>query len=75
MTAQIVSQTNGELTIQVKVSLKETLLESEQSIVECVNQVGVLATAEALKQFDTDGTPIVVEDMKLTARGKNPKEY
>ncbi len=75
MTAQIVSQTNGELTIQVKVSLKETLLESEQSIVECVNQVGVLATAEALKQFDTDGAPIVVEDVKLTARGKNAKEY
>lgn len=75
MAAQIISQANGKLTIQVTVSLKETMLESEQSIVECVNQVGVLATGEALKRFDTDGSPLVMGDIKLTARCKNGKEY
>ncbi len=75
MTAQIVSQANGELTIQVKVSLKGTMLESEQSIVECVNQVGMLSTGEALKKFDTDGSVIAMGDIKLTARGKNGKDY
>ncbi|VAW40534.1 hypothetical protein MNBD_DELTA03-40 [hydrothermal vent metagenome] len=75
MTAQIISQTNDELTIQVKVSLKGSMLESEQSIAECVNQVGMLATGEALKQFDTDGSPIVMGDIKLTARCKNGKTY
>ncbi len=75
MTAQIISQANGELTIQVKVSLKGSMLESEQSIVESVNQVGMLATGEALKQFDTDGSPLVMGDLKLTARCKNGKTY
>jgi len=35
----------------------------------------MLATGEALKQFDTDGSPIVMGDIKLTARCKNGKTY
>ena len=68
MTAHIISHNDTEITIQVKVSLKQSMLESEQSILECVNQVGVLATEEALKQFDTDGEPIVVGNVKFTSR-------
>ncbi len=75
MTAQIISQSNGELTIEVKVSLNGTMLESEHSIVKCVNQVGTLATEEALKRFDADGAPIVVGDIKLTARCQSEKTY
>lgn len=75
MTARIVSQTDGELVIQVKVSLKDSMLDSEQSIVECVNQVGVLATEEALKRFDTDGSPIVMGDVKWTSRCISGKDY
>jgi hypothetical protein len=75
MSAHIVSQTVDELTIQVKISLKDSLLESEQSIVEGVNQVGALATGEALKRFDTDGTPIKVGDVKFTARCRSEKDY
>lgn len=75
MTAQIVSQTNNELTIQVKVSLKDTMLESEESIVESINQMGMLATEEALKRFDTDGSPLIMGSIKLTARCKNGKTY
>ncbi len=75
MTAQIISQSNGELTIQVKVSLSDTMLESEQLIVKCVNEVGTLATGEALKRFDADGAPIVLGDIKLTSRCKSEKAY
>lgn len=75
MAARIISQTNGELTIQVKVSLKGSMLESEQSIIESINEVGMLATGEALKQFDTDGSPIVMGDIKLTARCNSGKTY
>jgi hypothetical protein len=32
-------------------------------------------TEEALKRFDTDGSPIRVGEVKLTARGRDPKEY
>ena len=75
MTAQIISQNDQEITIQVKVSLKNSMLESEQSILESVNEVGVLATEEALKQFDTDGEPIVVGHVKLTSRCITEKQY
>lgn len=75
MTAQIISQSNDELIIQVKVSLTDTMMESEQLIVECVNEVGILATTEAIKRFDTDGTPIMVGNVKFTARCKNTKSY
>jgi len=75
VTAEIISQANGELTIQVKISLKNTMLESEQSIIESINQVGTLATGEALKKFDTDGSPIMMGDIKLTMRCKNGKTY
>ncbi len=75
MTVQIISQEDGEITIQMKVSLKGSMLEMEQSILEGINRVGVLATGEALKKFDTDGEPIVVGNVKLTSRDKNGKSY
>jgi len=53
MTAKIVSQANGELTIQVNISLKGTMLESEQSIVECVNQVGMFKAIALHKLQDS----------------------
>jgi hypothetical protein len=73
--AQIISRDGNDVTIQVTVSLKQSMLESEQSIVDSVNQVGVLATEEALNQFDTDGSPIVMGGVKFTARCKSNKMY
>lgn len=75
MSAQIISQSNSEITIQVKVPLKQSMLESEQSILESVNEVGMLVTEEALKQFDADGGPIVVGDVKFTLRCQSGKKY
>ncbi|WP_221899894.1 hypothetical protein [Bathymodiolus platifrons methanotrophic gill symbiont] len=34
-----------------------------------------MATGEALKCFDTDGSPIIKEDTKLTSRNKDSKKY
>ena len=51
------------------------MLESEETIQEHLNRAGVLATREALQRFDTDGTPLVVADTKLTSMGRVLKEY
>lgn len=75
MTAEVISRNGSDITIQVKISLQESMLDSEQSIVDGVNQVGSLATEEALKKFDTDGSPIVMGEMKLTARCKSNRVY
>ena len=75
MAAQIISRSGSDITIQVKISLKESMLESEQSIIDGVNEVGSLATEEALKEFDTDGSPIVMGGVKFTARCKSDRIY
>lgn len=75
MSAQIISRDGNKVTIQVTVPLKGSMLESEQSIVDSVNQVGVLATKEALSQFDTDGSPITIGGIKFTSRCKSNKSY
>lgn len=40
-----------------------------------LNEAGTLASGEALKQFDTDGSAIEVVGAKWTSKGKLPKTY
>jgi len=47
----------------------------EGAIQEASNAVGRCATEEALRRFDTDGSAIRVGAMKLTARGRDAKDY
>jgi hypothetical protein len=50
-------------------------MEMENTILEVVNEIGNKATEEALKRFDTDGSPIIKNEVKLTARSKDAKSY
>ena len=47
----------------------------ENTILDAVNDVGCIATGIALKRFDTDGSPIIREGIKLTSRNKDKKKY
>ena len=75
MPAAIVARTESGFTIQVEIPYRSSMLESEETIQEGLNQAGVLATQEALQRFDTDGSPIQVGDTKLTSMGRVLKEY
>ena len=75
MPAALVCRTETAFTIQIEIPYRSSMLESEEMIQEHLNQAGVLATQEALQRFDTDGSPIVVADTKLTSMGKALKEY
>jgi hypothetical protein len=56
--------------------LSGSLLEMEAVIQEASNAVGCCcATGEALKRLDTDGSQIRVGAVKLTARGRDAKDY
>ena len=68
--AKIIAHDENELTIQVKVKLTGSLMEMENTILDACNEVGCLATGEALKQFDADGSPILVGKTKMTSKGK-----
>jgi hypothetical protein len=73
--ATLVKRSGDEVTVEVTVRLGGTLLEMEGAIQEATNAVGRCVTEEALQRFDTDGRAIRVGEIKLTARGRDPKEY
>ncbi len=73
--AKIVACHGDELTLQVTVKLTGSLMEMENNILDSCNEVGCLATTEALQKFDTDGSPIKLGDTKMTARVKDNKTY
>lgn len=73
--AQVVRRSGDAVTVEVTVQLNSSLLEMEAAIQEATNAVGCCVTEEALKRFDADGSPIRVGEIKLTARGCDPKEY
>ena len=75
MPAAIVARTETAFTIQIEIPYGSSMLESEETIQEHLNRAGILATGEALQRFDTDGTPLVVADTKLTSMGRVLKEY
>lgn len=71
--ATVVKRSGEEVTVEVTVRLSGSLLEMEGTIQEATNAVGRCVTEEALKRFDTDGRAIRVGELKLTARGRDPK--
>jgi hypothetical protein len=75
MSATIIERQENTVTIQVSISLSRSMLDTEEAIQQALNQAGVLATAEALKQFDTDGSPLLIGSTRWTSKGQEPKAY
>ncbi len=76
MTASIIERTTESVTIQIQIPLSaRSLLESEETIQQVLNEAGTLATGESLKQFDSDGAAIEVAGEKWTSKGKQAKRY
>jgi hypothetical protein len=62
MPATIIARTDDAFTIQLEIPYRASMLEFEEVIQQRLNEAGVLATTEALQQFDADGSPIQVGD-------------
>jgi hypothetical protein len=75
MSASIIERQEASVTIQITIPLTRSMLETEEAIQQGLNQAGVLATGEALKQFDTDGSPLVFGASRWTSKGQEPKTY
>src|SRR3954449_5472138 len=75
MPARIVERQEASVTIQVTIPLTRSMLDTEQAIQDALNQAGVLASGEALKQFDTDGSPLILGSTRWTSKGSEPKAY
>src|ERR1700738_4388661 len=75
MSSTIIERGEKSVTIQITVPLTRSMLDTEEAIQQALNQAGVLATAEALKQFDTDGSPLEFGSTRWTSKGLEPKTY
>ena len=73
MAAQVIRQSRDSITIEVTLPLSGSMLQAEEAIQDGLNEVGLLATEEKLKQFDTDGSPIQLGSVRMTTRGSLPK--
>ena len=73
--ARIISQEGSELILEVKIKLKGSLLEMENEILDACNDLGCTVTGEALKEFDADGSPIHLGEVKMTSKGQTDKSY
>jgi hypothetical protein len=75
MNATIIARTPTSFTLQVEVPYNDSMLDFEETLQQRLNEAGVIATAEGLKQFDTDGSPITVGPVKLSTKGPIEKDY
>ncbi|NKC11988.1 MAG: hypothetical protein GKR94_07240 [Gammaproteobacteria bacterium] len=74
--AEIVERSHATVTLQVTISLDpKSMLRSEEAIRDALNNAGCLAAEQVLKQFDTDGSAIILGDIKLTSKGLYHKTY
>src|SRR5262245_6963391 len=75
MPATLVERQENCVTLQLTIPLSRSLLETEEAIQQALNQAGLLATGEALQQFDTDGSPLLLGASRWTSKGQEPKTY
>lgn len=75
MKAEIISKTSDSICIQIKIDFVRSMLQNEVRIEEALNEAGTLASGKALEYFDTEGDPIQIAGVKLTSKGRFPKEY
>lgn len=75
MSVRLIAVDGKTVTLELKLELSRSLLETEERLLAVLNEAGCAATQEALKQFDTDGSPLVVGQVKLTSKGQVPKAY
>ncbi|MEM9888955.1 MAG: hypothetical protein AAF849_23885 [Bacteroidota bacterium] len=73
-TSKIISKSGRKITLSLEIELdSNSMLKSEEQIAKALNEAGVLATEEALKQFDTQGSPIEKNGKVYTSKGKQKK--
>jgi hypothetical protein len=82
--AEVIKSNSQSVTIQLTIPLSADtctvyevrgMLSSEEAIQQGVNLAGLLATKHSLSRFDTDGTPIEIDDKKYTSKGQLSKTY
>jgi len=76
MQARIVLRSEHSFKVEVEIPYSRAMLDGEEGLQQSLNHAGTVATKELLTKFDTDGSPIMVGGIKLTAKGnQEEKEF
>ena len=75
MSVTLKSVEGNIITLEVKIDISGSMLSAEDAILSGLNSAGCVATGEALKRFDTDGSPISLGGVKWFSKGRLPKTY
>lgn len=75
VSAELKSKVDQQVVIEVSMPLVQSMLSGEEIVQAAVNAVGILGTSVLLQQFDTDGSAIVMGDVRFTSKGQVEKEY
>ncbi len=75
MDAKIITKNSDSIVIQVEIPITKSMLTNEENIQKALNQAGLIATQDCLSEFDTDGSPIDVGNVRFTSKGKVSKIY
>jgi hypothetical protein len=76
MPAEVVREDSDSVVIEITIPKHSCFVECEEEIQKHLNHAGRLATGSCLADFDTDGSPIILGNRKLTAKSeKVSKNY
>ena len=75
MPARLVSVADACVKVELTVELSRSMLNTEEAIQAALNEAGCLASTEALKYFDTDGSPLEIGGELWRTKGQQPKAY
>lgn len=74
MNVKITKQTERKITMEIEIDLDaKSMLNSEENILSALNEAGKEATKIALKQFDTDGNRIQINNKNWSGRSQKKK--
>jgi Zn-finger protein len=75
MTAKLISVEGSKIKIELTLELSRSMLDTEINIQKSLNEVGRIASQEALKYLDTDGSPLRIGEEIWKTKGEQAKEY
>jgi hypothetical protein len=75
MAVSIIKKNSESITLQITIPFSRSMLNSENSIQDAMNEAGAVATGELLKTFDTEGEDILLGAVKMVSKGLASKRY
>lgn len=67
---KLTTESDGSITLSLNFTLSGSSLEQEEQLAAKLNELGVLATGEILKDYDTSGESIELAGKKYSVKGK-----